>query len=283
MTINSTDFDLAITKKAALITTQKGIFRITSPEIIKALEWIKNQTAETNIEEIDLSEKYNLTKNDWEDFLIATFPHSIRKPSYFSGATFITEEKSSLFYCKEIITSETRCKITYLTAAQDTSQQKCEKRYFVISALNYNYSDLKKKFFSLASSNPDSAISVIYSNGESIYISAPFIPSIGNPCHFCLIDKIIAFEKNSPRGGWSKLLNHFIKQHEPIPLRRFTAYQRALTSGAIAKKINLHTQGSLTFRTQDCNLPNLAINLHSGESSEETIPHWTMCDCLRTP
>jgi McbB family protein len=152
-----------------------------------------------------------------------------------------------------------------------------------IICMQYNYSKLKDLYFCLADSSPSSAISIAYLSGDVFRISQPYIPSIGNPCHFCLVERQLNYEKiNESRNSWSALLNFCVDRNITIPAPNLSLLQRNLALGALTKKIKLHTEHNQGFRYQDNSLSSMTVDLNSGLITEELSPHWHSCTCLRS-
>lgn len=152
-----------------------------------------------------------------------------------------------------------------------------------IICMQYNYSKLKKLYFCLADSSPSSAISIAYLSGDVFRISQPHIQNIGNPCHFCLIERQLNYEKiNESRNSWSALLNFCVDRNITIPAPNLSLLQRNLALGALTKKIKLHTEHNQGFRYQDNSLSSMTVDLNSGLITEELSPHWHSCTCLRS-
>jgi len=152
-----------------------------------------------------------------------------------------------------------------------------------IVCMQYNYSKLKNLYFCLADSSPNSAISIAYLSGDVFRISQPYIPNIGNACHFCLIERQLHYEKiNESKNTWSALLNFCVDRNITIPAQNLSLLQRNLALGTLMKKIKLHTEHNQGFRYQDNSLASMTINLNSGLITEELNPHWHSCTCLRS-
>jgi McbB family protein len=156
--------------------------------------------------------------------------------------------------------------------------------YFVeIICMQYDYAKLKELYFNLADSAPCSAISVAYLSGNIFRIGQPYIASIGNPCHFCLIDRQLNYEKcNKTQNSWSALLNYCIERNIALPSQNLNLLQRSLAIGAIAQKIKLHAEHGRETRHQDNALSSMTIDLNNGSITEELCPHWHSCNCLRS-
>lgn len=106
-----------------------------------------------------------------------------------------------------------------------------------IICMQYNYSKLKNLYFCLADSSPSSAISIGYLSGDIFRISQPYIPNIGNPCHFCLVERQLNYERiNESRNTWSALLSFCVDQNITTPAPNLSLLQRNLALGTVIKK-----------------------------------------------
>lgn len=159
-----------------------------------------------------------------------------------------------------------------------------DNAYFIcIVCTKYDYQKLKALYFSLADSTSQSAISVVYLNGNILRIDQPYIASIGNPCHFCLIDRQLNYEKCSgTRNSWSALLKFCIERNTALPSQKLSLMQRNLAMDALIQKIKFHTEDNQGFKYQDNVLSSMAVDLNTGSISEDPIPHWHSCSCLRS-
>lgn len=114
---------------------------------------------------------------------------------------------------------------------------KGDAHLIIMICMQYNYSKIKKLYFCLAESSPSSAISVAYLSGNIFRISQPYIPIIGNACHFCLIERQLNYERvKESRNSWSALLNFCVDRHVTIPTQHLSLLQRNLALGTLIKK-----------------------------------------------
>jgi McbB family protein len=152
----------------------------------------------------------------------------------------------------------------------------------VILCNRYDYHSLKASYFKIANNAANTAIMVAHYMPEHYYVSQPYVPEIGNACHFCQMDRLLYYEENKKsKNNWSQLLRFSHQKNAGIPDRRHTQLQRSLAVGLLTARINLFTSHTSAKRHQDSALSSASINLSTGKIDEEIVPHWTLCQCLR--
>ena len=148
--------------------------------------------------------------------------------------------------------------------------------------MEYNYTKIKDLYFKLAALSPQSAISVAYFTGTNFCISQPYIHEIGNPCHFCTIDRLSSYESTTEsKNAWSKLLSFCRLKELAIPSKKLTLLQKNLALGLLIQQIKLYTEDDSNLKYQDSALQSASIDLTNGSISEDSAPHWFLCRCLR--
>ncbi|WP_419737583.1 McbB family protein [Pseudomonas sp. COR18] len=170
----------------------------------------------------------------------------------------------------------------YELTATPPKLDKNKNHFIFILCKTYNYPILKALYFELSHKNPSSAISIGFITGDTFTISPPYIFEIGNPCHFCKIDRPEKNNINDQRdNSWKKLLDLCKSQRKPIPVNEPTLLQKSLIFGSTFEHIKLYTRQATSQRHQDSLFQTMHTNLSNGLITEEPIPHWYMCDCMR--
>lgn len=154
--------------------------------------------------------------------------------------------------------------------------------FILIIPKDPHHHELKEIYYSIALKHPKSALCVAMRIADFFYVSQPYLPELGTPCHFCNIDKISHTERVRPStNSWFSLLN-FCHDHDlAAPKQTYTRLQRSLAIGLILERLKLWTYPGYGHRTQDRITSAAYINLVNGQTTEEQVAHWAMCECLR--
>ncbi|WP_081645828.1 McbB family protein [Litchfieldella anticariensis] len=271
-------FDLLYKGQSTILISNKGITKINSAKMVSFLDSIR---AEGDIEESEFNcraKAYGIESQSAKDFIGHSIGLKEAKDYYFEKTIIISQSESQVL--RSAIDDELKQDVEWRTHSDDLSGFG-PRSFFFISGLPYDYRRIKSTFFNLAECYPSSAICVGYLEKKEYVISSPHIPELGNPCHFCEIERTLNHEKGVPsKNDWSKLLT-FCREYElEAPTLNLSLMEKAYISGAISRKINLHTHTFKTYRYQDSCLPQCRTDLTNGTYREEVIPHWYLCDCI---
>lgn len=286
MRLSMSNYDILNLTHDALVVSDRGISKISSPPLLNALSRLKNYSTITRSELDEILTENGLNPETAYTFLESAI--SIR-PAYaphFEKVFIIHDWKGAIDLEKllreEIKTPLEFHKLPFTPSAETIEPNK--KYYILIIPDYYNYHQLHNLHFSLASQLPESAISVCHHSCNSYHISQPYIPAIGNPCHFCNIGRMIHYEnQHTSTQSWSKLLTFCGERRIPIPNKRLSLLQEALVLGALIKKIGIISHPGDNLCYQDNILQTTLIDFNNNHIDEYTPPHWHLCDCLRIP
>ncbi|MGY2182750.1 McbB family protein [Pseudomonas agarici] len=285
MNINIHNYEILNFPNEDLVVSEIGISRINSKSLLNALKTIK------------IRDQCNISKEEINDILIENGLDSSAAFSFLEKILYIKKPISDYFFkktviihdfynadLKEILTTELSLPVDYQNFPKNKLHLKITDRYFFfILCKNYDYTQLKKLYFEIASGAPQSSISVGTMIGNFFSISPPYIPEIGNPCHFCNVDRLeINTQSNQRDNNWVRLFNFFKDRSSPIPSCKHSLLQKNIIFGAIADHINFYTTPGHEIRHQDSMFLTSYIDIQKGLITEENIPHWFMCDCLRS-
>jgi McbB family protein len=283
MKLSIQNYNLLNFNSDSVVISQKGVSRVKSPSLLEVIRRLNNRSSITDNELLGLFSEYNLDQEEAYQSLEGIIDIQTEKDAFYFKTIIVahdwddTAQFESLLL-DELPSSTSVCKISEL--AQRITVDSCS--YIILACKNYEYNDLKKIYFQITSNHPESAVSICYSNGDSYVIGQPYFPKIGNPCHFCSIDRLINHETYKPsKNTWSSLLNFCRSKHIPIPTPHYSLYQKCLIIGAIVQKVKLITGSNGICRFQDNILQETTLSLSNGNVSESSISHWCMCDCLR--
>jgi len=280
------EFDIISLPNESLIVSTNGASKTDSKKLLIVLQELKKQQSpripKALFDKIVSTQKLPIK----ETYTLLNLAIGLRnQPSeiYFKKV-LIAHDWSNPEEFKALIDQEVKFDHEIVNDLESLVDRARDNAFLIkIVCMQYNYSKLKNLYFCLADSSPNSAISIAYLSGDVFRISQPYIPNIGNACHFCLIERQLHYEKiNESKNTWSALLNFCVDRNITIPAQNLSLLQRNLALGTLMKKIKLHTEHNQGFRYQDNSLASMTINLNSGLITEELNPHWHSCTCLRS-
>ncbi len=283
MNLNIHNYEILNFPSYDLLVSRRGISKINSPSLSAALSQLQGNS---NISQAHLNEvlvKHGLDSTLAYEFLEkALFINNDLSNLYFEKTVVATdwEESSNL---KSLLKSEVSTPLDVCKISDSLQNYILGKRcYLVILCERYDYDFLKKLYFYLAGSVPECAISICYRAGDTFCLSQPYLPRIGNPCHFCSVDRLINYEGyRETKNHWSKLLRFCKGEHIAVPANPLSLLQQSLVVGSLIKKIKLFSGLGSEGRYQDNILQETLVDLNSSSVREVSISHWYMCDCLR--
>lgn len=283
MKLNIYNYELLNFDSASAIISEKGIARVDSPAMLKLLKELKSVECITKSDLNTMCSNHSLDPTSAYNFLKTAIRIEGEKNIHHFNTALIAHDWGETSSLKKILSSEIEnlsvCDIKNLAI----STNKQNEHYVIILCSHYNYTNIKKLYFNIAKQWPKSAISVCYGSADLFHISQPYIPEIGNPCHFCTIDKLISNEIHSSSANtWSRLLNFCKGKSIDLPCTKLTLLQESLLLGAIARTIRLVSGATITHKYQDNILQATTINLSTGHISQSSATHWHLCDCLST-
>ncbi|MCJ8203762.1 McbB family protein [Pseudomonas sp. RGM2987] len=281
MKLSISNYELLNFETSNAVVSEKGIARVDSPAMLKLLKELKSVECITKSDLNELFANHNLEPTNAYDFLSSAIRINTAKDLNYFESTLIVNNWGETSNLENILSREIEnlsiCSLEDLNLYTPHKKE----RYIIILCSNYNYADIKKLYFSIAKKWPKSAISVCYGSADLFHISQPYIPEIGNPCHFCTIDKLISNETHSPSvNTWSKLLNFCKGKNINLPRTKPTLLQESLILGAVARVSRLVSGTTTAQKYQDNIFQTTTINLGNGHISQASATHWHLCDCL---
>lgn len=267
-----------------IVFSEKGISKVNSTSVWAALKELTELTElEFDAHELDnLLIKHSLPVNDARCFLEKILKINHSNQGNYYDQIILAHDLDCDNFIRSILNEESSNQVKFVNIKNlDIAKLKGAKVFLHFHVSNYDYETLKGLYFSAAKLLPDSAISVSYYAPDLFVFSQPFIPELGNACHFCAIDRLIDYESVSAgHNVWAKLLTFGKTQRVPLPQKKLTTLQLNLAIGLLARRIAFFTQKMGAKRHQDSIYSCSTINLKTGSISEEVIPHWFRCKCL---
>lgn len=268
-----------------LIISEKGISKINSDPLWSVLRELQ-ESQDGTITDAALNEliiKNELPNPTTRNFLNTAIKiqNHLKNP-YFEEVLIIHNLKNATPLSK-ILSEEVTRKCKIIPISKLNIERLKNKRIFLhFFCEQYDYHTLHNNFFEISEKLPQAALCVSYFTADSFCVSQPFIPETGSPCHFCAIDRISSYEDyTSSNNSWTKLLRFCKKNSIVTPAKELSLLQRSLAYGLLVQRINFYTTQHMSRRYQDSVFSSATINLHTGEITEEIVPHWFLCTCLR--
>jgi McbB family protein len=281
--LNIQSYEILNFRSDNLVVSRKGVSKISSPSLLAALTKLKSYKSISKAEFLEILSEHGLNPEAAYGFLEKALSIKEDPGEIYFEKTIVAHDWDKTTDLEALLRSEidTPLEISDISGSLKgiVSSKKC---YIVIACMNYDYDFIKEIYFDLVSAAPDSAISVCYRSGNSFCISQPYLPKVGNPCHFCSIDRLINYEGyHSGRNTWSRLLHFCKNKHIAVPAESLNILQRSLVVGAIVKKIKLLTNPGSEYRYQDNVLQDSYVDFNGNFVRDVSASHWYMCDCLK--
>lgn len=259
MNITIPSYEILNLESEDLIVSELGISRIHSKPLLSVLRKLSSRLVMAEDEINEVFSEHGLMPSCAFDFLEAAV--GLRRDVgeiYFKKTIFVSDWNGRV-ELEKLLRSELSTCIELLGFSDDLLSLVAGKQYFIVLLCeSYDYHAIKKIYFELAISAPESAISVCHRMGDVFCIGQPYMRSIGNPCHFCSVDKVINSERISPaRNSWAKIMEICRVNHIEVPSKTLTLYQEIVTLGAIIRKVRFYTElgNSKRIRTIYCRHP----------------------------
>ncbi|WAH55618.1 McbB family protein [Pseudomonas silvicola] len=283
-TIKIHNYELLNFEDYSLLSSKKGITRIKSKKMIKALHELKDycDTPTTTAHIDNILKRHQLTHIDLPD-LDTLLKIDIDIPSpYFKRIVILHTQGEHWAAARNILEQEIKLPLTWLPLEMDSIKNIDGGPSLVILLPNsQNINSIKTMYFALARGHRENFTTVGYFTPDSFTMTQPYSISLANPCLFCSVDRVVHFETQLPsRSAWNATMKFCSTNNVDLPNPKLSALQHSLVIGLIGRKISAMTAQRAPSFYQDNVLSNTTINLHSSVICEERPPHWHLCDCL---
>ncbi|MCO7516908.1 McbB family protein [Pseudomonas guariconensis] len=260
-----------------------GFTKITEPKMAKALQHLAETQStllpQDELEQILLSE--NLNPASGIDFLRSiSIIGEHAEPPYFENAIIYTDWDISN-ELKSYLKRKSHDKTQIRKLPLSKTPKAKTPTLFILAYLKLCPDLLRKTYTAILDSNPDCGISVGFISGKYFHLTEVYIPSIGNPCAFCTLDRIAHYEQLRPsHHHWYKIWAFCRSKKIALPKTAIDELQNALILGTVTSFSNklIHPQKSKL--TQDQTLLSRTLNLENGTFTEDNSIHWPLCQCL---
>lgn len=198
---------------------------------------------------------------------------------YFNSATLFTDIPIS----KEIETHLKHSKISI----NPSKASPCDlpdgrsKEIFIFAFLKTNPNQLREDYIKILDRNPTCGAVIGFVSGNFFHLTECHLPSIGNPCAFCTLDRAAYYERLKPsQHHWSKIWSFCQLNNIDLPTANIDALQKSLILGMLTGFVAKMTEAPKLKITQDRVLISRTLNLETGHIIEDTSIHWPFCQCL---
>ncbi|SKB01969.1 McbB family protein [Pseudomonas extremaustralis] len=265
----------------SLVISDMGVVKVHSQPLLAALRQLKVSNVTTRAEFDALLSGNGLNPKSAFDFLESVIPFRTVEDVYFEKTVVVHAWKGRTDF-EGLFTQELAGALEFVEFSSDVVASTQGLRCFVVLLCHsYDYDQVKKIHFDLAKASPQSAISVCWPMGGFFCIGQPYIAEIGNPCHFCTVDRLINNESiKRTKNNWASVLEFCRNKHVNIPSKALSLYEETVVIGAIIKRIKFFTELGVVRKYQDDILYVSYVQLSDGKVFEESNSHWCMCDCL---
>lgn len=282
MNIIIPNYEILNFETESLLVSDIGISKIHSQPLSKALRKLKLSKVMTKVELDEVLAESGLNQSDAFAFLERVIPLRSVEEIYFEK-TIVIHDWGGQVDIESLFRGELSTSLEFRSFSSESVEAVRNLRCFIVLLCYvYDYDRVKSLYFDLVRASPKSAISVCWQMGSVFCIGQPYIPEIGNPCHFCSVDRFIPNQLvKTSRNDWASILAFCKNKHVGVPTKALSLYQEMIVVGAVIKKIKFFTEYNDGHKYQDDVLHSSHLRLMDGHISEEPNSHWYMCDCLR--
>ena len=282
MNIIIPNYEILNFEAESLVVSDVGISKVHSQPLLKVLRKLKLSNVMTKVELDEMLAEYGLHQNEAFQFLEKIIPLKSVEEIYFEK-TVVVHDWGGQVDIESLFREELSGSLEFKSFSDEVVESVQPFRCFVVLLCHsYDYENVKNLYFDLARASPKSAISVCWRMGNFFCIGQPYIAEVGNPCHFCIVDRLVNNESIIPaKNNWASVLAFCKNKHVGVPTKALSLYQEMLVVGAVIRRIKFFTGYSDGFRYQDDVLHSSYLQLTDGQIFEESNSHWYMCDCLR--
>lgn len=260
-----------------------GFTRIIDPKLVKALQnMTERQSKDISHHELkQILESEELQPERAISFLKSIFiiGEPTQPPHFKNVTTCIDWEIPETL--KNYIEKSPSNKIKIIKASELNTNTQPSPTLFVLAYSKLNPEELRANYTKLLKNNPDCGVSVGFISNHFFHLTETHIPSIGNPCAFCTLDRIAHYESlRASQHHWSKIWSFCQSNDISLPKTTVDELQSTLILGTIASFTNKLTHFQKSKLTQDQVLRSRTLNLSDGSFTEDSSIHWSLCQCI---
>jgi McbB family protein len=281
MNITIPNYQILNFETESLVISEMGVSKVHSQSLLKALKTIQLSSSITKDELHAVLSENGLNADSAFGFLEKIIPFKVVEELYFEKIIVVHSWENHEDY-EKLFKQELSGSIEFKAFSDDIVKAIVGFRCFIVLLCHaYDYENLKKLHFDLARTSPRSAISVCWPMGGFFCIGQPYIAEVGNPCHFCTVDRLINNESVVPaKNNWGRVLDFCKAKHVSVPFNSLSLFQELIVIGGIIRNIKYFTESGALRKYHDEVVSTSYLQLSDGKIFQESSSHWYMCDCL---
>lgn len=282
-TIRIYNYEILNFEAEPLIFSASGFTKITDPKITKALERIEKIHAKyiTKDNLALILEDANLHPASAIKFLESlSILGETTEPPYFQNA-IIYHDLDISEPLKNHLKKKLHGKLEIKNLSRYEPHHTGVPTLFVLVCLKLRPESIRTMYTELMALNPESGASIGFISANHFHLTEAYLPSIGNPCAFCTLDRVAHYETlRTSQHHWSKVWTFCHNNKLDLPKIEIDELQVALVLGSILTFINKFLEAPKRKSTQDQTFLSKTINLDTGAITEDISIHWPLCQCL---
>ena len=265
------------------VFSSTGFTRITDPKIAKALQHITERQSK-HIEQHELEkiiESEALQPERTLRFLksISIIGEPTQLPYFKNTIACIDWQIPDTL--KNHIEKRPDNKIQIIKTSELNTNTHPSPTLFLLAYSKLTPEELRRTYTELSKNNPDCGISVGFVSNTFFHLTETYIPSLGNPCAFCTLDRIAHYENlRASQHHWSKIWSFCQSNNIDLPTAIIDDLQSTLILGTIVSFTKKYTHFQKSKFTQDQALLSRTLNLTDGTFTEDSSIHWPLCQCI---
>ncbi|MBM9484927.1 McbB family protein [Pseudomonas sp. ICBG1301] len=281
MNIAIPNYQILNFETGSLVVSDIGISKVHSQPLLKALRQLQLSRLMTRDELDEVLSENGLSAGGAFEFLEKIVPLRAMDGLYFEK-TIIVHSWEGKEGFEDLFRQGVSGVIEFKSFSDDVVKAVAGSRCFIVLLCHsYDYESLKRMHFELAKLSPFSAISVCWPMGGFFCIGQPYIAEVGNPCHFCTVDRLVHNESvMRAKNNWASALAFCKNNHVSMPFKKLSLYQELIVVGAIVRSIKFFTESGVLRKYHDDVLCASYLQLSDGRIFQEPASHWYLCDCL---
>ncbi|MCU0126568.1 McbB family protein [Pseudomonas vlassakiae] len=266
-----------------MVFSSTGFTKITEPKIIRALQTMGATHAKyINLHELEqIFETESLEPKSALNFLesLSILGKKVEPPHFQKVIIYHDLDISTPL--KDFYEKKHNSTITFKKIEQFEVLNHSIPTLFIFACLKLRPDAIRSHYTRIMKENPEHGASIGFISNHHFHLTEVHVPSIGNPCAFCTLDRVTYYEsKRASQHPWSKVWAFCCRNNYDLPKTDVDDLQTSLILGTIISFTNKLTLAPKFKYTQDQVLLSKTIDLDTGATTEEISTHWPFCQCL---
>jgi len=283
MNIKICNYEILNFDAAAAVYTSRGIVRVHNSDVVDLLKRYEDKVdTELSMDTLcSCIEEQGLDSAEVVDFLRGIAVLADAQPKPVMQSVVIASPWPMPEGLGSMLSAELALEIDFMNLDKLSVHESSVPTFYVVLAKSLNIRYLKSLYYGISSRNPDCAISLGYADHTHFHLAAPYLPSIGNPCAFCALERVLHYETTKPsENAWAKLLAFCYRTDISPPTTRLDIMSKLRILSLVVRSIKPFVKAPDVRVTQDRALCSIEMDLFSGVTQTRPDVHWPMCECL---